>query len=57
MLEALGQLGEEDRDILIQRVFEERSFEAIAESLECPRERIRQLYAVAIQRLQRELRG
>lgn len=56
LLEALGQIQDEDRDILIQRVFEERSFDAIAASLECPREKVRQLYALAVQRLQRELR-
>jgi RNA polymerase sigma-70 factor (ECF subfamily) len=55
MLEAMGELGEEDRDILIQRVFEELSFDAIAEIMGCGREAARQLYTQAVQRLQRRL--
>jgi RNA polymerase sigma-70 factor (ECF subfamily) len=57
MLEALGQLSDEDRDILIQRHFEELSFEAIAASQGCKRERARQMYSLAFGRLQRRLRA
>jgi RNA polymerase sigma-70 factor (ECF subfamily) len=57
VLEALGQLSDEDRDILIQRHFEELSFEAIAASQGCKRERARQLYSLAFERLQRRLRA
>ena len=52
VLEALGQLEEVDRDLVIQRNFEELSFEEIAAILECSRESARQQYARAFDRLQ-----
>jgi len=57
MLEAIGQLEEEDRDILIQRHFEDMTFDEIARIQECPRERARTIYAQALARLQRRLRA
>lgn len=55
MLEALGKMDDEDRDLLIQRHFEELSFEQIGEILGCSREKARGLYTLAFQRLQRLL--
>lgn len=57
MLEALGLLDDEDRDILIQRHFEELSFEDIARIQGCARESARTIYAQALKRLQRKLRA
>lgn len=57
MLEALGLLDDEDRDILIQRHFEELSFEDIARIQGCARESARTIYAQAVKRLQRKLRA
>ena len=57
MLEVLGELSDEDRDILIQRHFEELSFDAIAAIQGCKREQARQLYSLAFERLQRRLRA
>ena len=57
MLEALGQMTDEDRDILIQRHFEELSFEAIASIQGCKREQARQHYSQAFERLQQRLRA
>jgi RNA polymerase sigma-70 factor (ECF subfamily) len=55
MLEALGEMSDEDRDILIQRHFEELSFDDIAAIQGCPRARARELYSQAFGRLQRRL--
>ncbi|NOT29503.1 MAG: RNA polymerase sigma factor [Planctomycetes bacterium] len=55
MLEALGQMDDEDRDILIQRYFEDLSFEAIAEVLHCSRESARTLTMQAMERLRRRM--
>lgn len=55
MLEALGLMEDEDRDILIQRYVEELSFEAIAEVLDCPRESARALTMQALERLRRRM--
>ncbi|HEX6885049.1 MAG TPA: sigma-70 family RNA polymerase sigma factor [Planctomycetota bacterium] len=55
MMEAMGQLEEEERDILIQRIVEELSFEAIGRNLGCSREKARELYAAAQQRLVRRM--
>ena len=55
MLEAMGQLSAEDRDILIQRHIEELSFDAIAEIQSCTREKARALYASALERLERRM--
>jgi len=55
MMEAMGQLEEEDRDILIQRIVEELSFEAIGKTLGCSREKARELYAAAQERLVRRM--
>jgi RNA polymerase sigma-70 factor (ECF subfamily) len=57
MMEAMGSLNEEERDILIQRIVEELSFEAIGRNLGCSREKARELYATALERLLRKLRG
>jgi RNA polymerase sigma factor (sigma-70 family) len=57
LLEALGGLDELDRDILIQRIVEECSFEQIAEIQGCSREKLRQLFAKAMERLERRLRA
>jgi RNA polymerase sigma-70 factor (ECF subfamily) len=57
MMEAMGALSEEERDILIQRIVEERSFETIGRTLGCSREKARELYATALERLLRRLRG
>lgn len=55
MLEAIGRLDDLDRDILIQRHFEDLSFDEIARNQACPREHARALYAQALVRLQRVL--
>jgi RNA polymerase sigma factor (sigma-70 family) len=55
-LEALGKLDEVDRDILIQYIVEESSFERIAETQGVSREKLRQLYARAMEHLTRLLR-
>ncbi len=55
MLEAMGLLGDEDRDILIQRHIEELSFEDIGRILGCARKRAQSLYAQAVKRLQIKL--
>jgi len=57
MLEALGQMTDEERDILIQRHFEERTFDDIASILGCKREMARQKYSLAFERLQKRLRA
>jgi RNA polymerase sigma-70 factor (ECF subfamily) len=56
-LEAMGDLSIEDRDLLIQKNVEGLSFEAIGQILGCSRERARELYAEASERLQRRLRA
>ena len=53
MLEAMGGMSDEDRDILIQRHVEELTFEQIGEVLGVPRESARQQYMQAFRRLQR----
>ena len=55
MMEAMGSLEEEERDILIQRIVEELSFEAIGRNLGCSREKARELYAAAQERLVRRM--
>lgn len=55
MLEALGELDEEDRDLLIQRIVEDLSFEDIGANLGCSREKARELYGVALERLMRRM--
>jgi RNA polymerase sigma-70 factor (ECF subfamily) len=55
MMEALGSLEEEERDILIMRIVEDLSFEAIGKSLGCSREKARELYAAAQERLVRRM--
>jgi DNA-directed RNA polymerase specialized sigma24 family protein len=57
MLEAMGKLSDEDRDILIQKNVEELSFDAIAAVLGCSRERAREKYATALERLERRMRA
>jgi RNA polymerase sigma-70 factor (ECF subfamily) len=52
LLEALGKLDDEDRDILIQKM-EDLSFERIAENLGVSREAARKRYALAQERLLR----
>ncbi len=55
VLEAMGGMSEEDRDILIQRDFERMTFEEIARTEGWPRERARTLYLEAFKRLQGRL--
>jgi RNA polymerase sigma-70 factor (ECF subfamily) len=56
-LEALGRLSDEDQDVLIQRVFEHRSFETIAESLGVSRDTARKAFTAALLRLGRQVRS
>jgi len=56
MLEVLGRLDEEDRDILIQRHFEGHSFDTIAAVLGCTRGIAQVRYAEALDRLRPYLR-
>jgi DNA-directed RNA polymerase specialized sigma24 family protein len=51
MIEALGQMDDVDRDILIQRHFEGLNFEQIAAIQGCKREKARTLYNQASKRL------
>jgi RNA polymerase sigma-70 factor, ECF subfamily len=55
MIEAMGGLDEEDRDVLIQRVVEELGFEEIGKNLGCSREKARERYAAATERLARRV--
>ena len=55
LLEALGKLDDDDRDILIQRKIEELSFEKIGENLGVSREAARKRYALAQERLRRSM--
>jgi RNA polymerase sigma-70 factor (ECF subfamily) len=55
MMEALGELDEDDRDLLIQRIIDDLSFEEIGRNLGCSREQARSLYAAATERLARRL--
>ena len=55
MMEAMGTLEEEERDILIQRIVEELSFETIGKNLGCSREKARELYGAAQERLVRRM--
>lgn len=56
MLEAMGKLSVEERDLIIQRYIDKRSYEAIAESLDCSRESARKLCNAALEKLERILR-
>jgi RNA polymerase sigma-70 factor (ECF subfamily) len=51
LLESLGLLSDEDRDILILRHFEKLSFAAIGDVLNCDREGARRRYLQAQERL------
>ena len=55
LIEAMGALEEEDRDVVIQHVVEELSFEEIGENLGCSRETARVRYAAAMERLARSV--
>ena len=55
MMEAMGALEEEERDILIMRIVEELSFEEIGKALGCSREKARELYGTAQERLMRRM--
>ena len=56
LLEALGTLDELDRDLVIQRNFEELSFDQMAAILECSRDTARLRYGLAFDRLQQRLK-
>jgi RNA polymerase sigma factor (sigma-70 family) len=51
LIAKLGELDEEDRDLLIMRYFEDLSWDAIGEVLECSRDKARALYDQALDRL------
>jgi RNA polymerase sigma-70 factor, ECF subfamily len=53
MLEALNRMDEEDRSIVIERLFEKLSYREIAANLGVSRETARQLFAQALSRLSR----
>ena len=55
LLEQLGRLDEEDRDVLCMRVFEEKTWEEIGEVLGCSKGYARVQYDRAVGRLQRLL--
>jgi RNA polymerase sigma-70 factor (ECF subfamily) len=55
LLEAMGQMSEEDRDLLIQRNVEMLSFSAIGDILGFSREKARELYAAASDQLRRRM--
>jgi len=57
LLEKLGELDPDDRDLLIMRYFEKMGWEAIAEVLGCSVEKARNDYDLAFQRLSRRLRA
>jgi len=55
LLERLGALELEDRDLVIMRHFEEMSFDDMARVLACSRTQAKKLYERALERLQRLL--
>jgi RNA polymerase sigma factor (sigma-70 family) len=56
MLAHMGELGQEDRDILAKYHLEGMSFDAIAAALGISRERTRRLHELALDRLRRRLK-
>jgi len=55
LLAHLGQLDEEDRHLLIMRYFEELSWDAVADVLECSVDKARSDFVLALERLSRKL--
>jgi RNA polymerase sigma-70 factor (ECF subfamily) len=55
LLEKLGELEADDRDLLIMRYFEKMAWDAIADVLGCSIEKVKSDYDVAFQRLSRRL--
>lgn len=55
LVEKLGELDADDRDLLIMRYFEKMAWDAIAEVLGCSIEKARSDYDLAFQRLARRL--
>lgn len=56
MLEAMGNLSIEERDLIIQRHFDNRGWEEIARSLGCSTKKARKLCDAAFEKLQRHLK-
>ena len=56
MLEAMGQLTVEERDLLIQRYVDNRKLVEIAQSLGCSSETARRLCTAALEKLHRFLK-